>query len=44
MNRQPAPVCKAFLLCHKIEGNTLTLVGPQNAHVSRFFPDGRSLA
>jgi hypothetical protein len=40
----PAPVCKAFLLCRQIAGETLTLVGQSNCYVNRRFPGGHPLS
>jgi hypothetical protein len=42
--KPPVPVCKAFLVCRKIVGETLTLIGQSNCHVNRRFPSGVPLA
>ncbi len=42
--RPPLPLCKAFLACHKIEGDTLTLLGQKNCYQSRHFPNGCPLS
>jgi hypothetical protein len=39
MTHKPlAPICKAFLVCSKIDGNTLTLIGKSNWHRNGWFP------
>jgi hypothetical protein len=43
-HKPPPPVCKAFLICRKIEGDTLTLTGPYNCHVAGRFPSGQPLS
>ena len=42
--KPPAPVCKAFLICRQIVGETLTLIGKSNCHLSRQFPSSCPLA
>jgi hypothetical protein len=45
MDRKPEPpICKAFLVCRQIVGETLTLIGQSNCHVNRRFPSGQPLA
>jgi hypothetical protein len=45
MNRKPpVPVCKAFLVCRQIVGETLTLIGQSNGYVNRRFPGSCQLA
>jgi hypothetical protein len=45
MNRKPpAPVCKAFLVCRSIDGETLTLIGQSNCYVNQRFPSCLPLA
>jgi hypothetical protein len=44
MNRKPpAPVCKVFLVCRQIVGETLTLA-KGSCHVNHRFPSARPLA
>lgn len=42
--KAPPPVCKAFLVCHKIEGETLALIGQENCVVNRQFPGSTPLS
>jgi hypothetical protein len=42
--KPPVPVCKAFLLCRQINGDTLTLIGQSNCFVNRCFPGSLQLA
>src|SRR5208282_3032811 len=45
MNRKPPnPVCKAFLVCRNINGETLTLIGQSNCYVNHRFPNGPPIA
>jgi hypothetical protein len=45
MNRnQPLPLCKAFLVCHAIQGNILHLIGQDNRHFTQHFPSTRPLS
>lgn len=44
MTNKPAPVCKAFLICKRIDGNQLTLIGQENWHGAHSFPSAQPLA
>ena len=42
--KPPMPICKAFLVCRNISGETLTLIGQSNCYVNHRFPNGFPLA
>ena len=42
--KSPVPICKAFLICRRIMGEQLTLIGQENCHHTTTFPSAEPIS